>query len=66
MSFAKVCIRRNNKVLLLFNYYRNDDCKKMNNLFFGAVVRECKDGEVRLVGGENEREGRVEICYNGV
>ena len=26
----------------------------------------CKDGEVWLVGGENEREGRVETCYNGV
>ena len=26
----------------------------------------CSDGNVQLVGGENEREGRVEICYNGV
>ena len=26
----------------------------------------CEDGEVRLRGGQNEREGRVEICYNGV
>ena len=26
----------------------------------------CSDGEVRLYGGKNEREGRVEICYNGV
>jgi hypothetical protein len=26
----------------------------------------CGDGDVQLVGGENEREGRVEICYNGV
>ena len=26
----------------------------------------CKDGEVRLVRGESEREGQVEICYNGV
>ena len=26
----------------------------------------CRDGEVRLVGGDSEREGRVEMCYNGV
>ena len=26
----------------------------------------CMDGEVRLVGGKSEREGRVEMCYNGV
>ena len=25
----------------------------------------CMDGEARLVGRENEREGRVEMCYNG-
>ena len=26
----------------------------------------CADGTVRLAGGQNEREGRVEMCYNGV
>ena len=26
----------------------------------------CSDGDIQLVGGEGEREGRVEICYNGV
>ena len=24
----------------------------------------CKDGEVRLVGGEKDNEGRVEVCFN--
>ena len=26
----------------------------------------CEDFDVQLVGGECEREGQVEICYNGV
>ena len=26
----------------------------------------CENGEIRLVGGSNDREGRVEICFNGV
>ena len=24
----------------------------------------CRDGQIRLVGGRNENEGRVEICFN--
>ena len=26
----------------------------------------CRDGDVQLVGGRTEREGIVEMCYNGV
>ena len=26
----------------------------------------CTTGDVRLTGGSNEHEGRVEICMNGV
>ena len=25
----------------------------------------CRDGEIRLVGGSNTLEGRVEVCING-
>ena len=31
-----------------------------------AVQSNCSDGDVRLVGGSNEYEGRVEICINQV
>ena len=26
----------------------------------------CKDDEIRLVGGAQSNEGRVEVCYNSV
>ena len=29
-----------------------------------TIFANCTDGEVRLVGGADEREGRVEICIN--
>ena len=25
----------------------------------------CTNGEIRLVGGDTEYEGRVEVCYSG-
>ena len=29
-------------------------------------VDDCEDWSVRLVGGRNESEGRVEVCYSRV
>ncbi len=26
----------------------------------------CREGDLRLVGGRNANEGRVEICYNNI
>ena len=28
-------------------------------------ITDCTDGEIRLVDGTNELEGRVELCING-
>ena len=33
------------------------------NIFFVAASH-CTNGDLRLIGGANETEGRVEVCYN--
>ena len=30
---------------------------------FDVIVVVCEDGDIRLVGGSNEYEGRVEVCF---
>ena len=34
--------------------------------YCALLVPACPNGEIRLVGGSNDREGRVEICLNEV
>ena len=39
------------------------------SLIFSApeeVPKECENGDIRLVGGSTNREGRVELCFNDV
>ena len=38
----------------------------MEAIFFTSAPQDCVDGELRLVGGPSEREGRLEMCYGGV
>ena len=33
---------------------------------FNPIAPPCDNGAVRLVGGRNDTEGRVEFCANGV
>ena len=34
-------------------------------MYFNKSI-DCVDGNVRLTGGSNPLEGRVEVCYDGV
>lgn len=31
-------------------------------LFYAALDQACEDGNIRLMGGDSENEGRVELC----
>ena len=42
-------------------------CLFIRRLLYPVIshtVVDCDDGELRLVGGETELEGRVEVCFN--
>ena len=41
-------------------------CYLYQSSIFFNVAGNCTEGEVRLVNGANNMQGRVEICYNGV
>ena len=36
----------------------------MNGIYF--TVRNCTNGTIRLSGGRDQYEGRVEVCSNGL
>ena len=37
-----------------------------NCAFSYSAYSNCNLGDLRLVGGQNEREGRIEVCLNNV
>ena len=37
----------------------------MHDVICNNMCTDCTDGEIRLVGGTNILEGRVEVCING-
>lgn len=49
--------------------YGRGGFKSILNFYYTAPETEysnCTHGDIRLVGGRNESEGRLEVCYNNV
>ena len=46
----------------------SNNCLMQNNASSQSTppIADCSEGSVRLVGGLNSLEGRVEVCYSGV
>ena len=49
--------------------YVNNTCTCMNKEYVMSVITEeitdCVDGDIRLIGGQSELEGTLEVCLNG-
>ena len=45
------------------NYYWTNLCFYFSSFMF-SFTDDCSTGDIRLIGGESEREGRVEVCNN--
>ena len=59
----------NEDILINCNYILGDDCEYTNFVRVqcdGDGSDECTDHDVRIAGGLNASEGRVEVCLSGV
>ena len=52
-------------VLLNCTYTRDHNCVHVEDAGVECVEAVCEEESIRLVGGINETEGRVEICLGG-
>lgn len=52
------------KIGTCYRAYRTP-CLFILSFSMHIAPEDCDDGELRLMGGRDEREGRVELCYNG-
>ena len=51
--------------LLNCTYNPNHNCVHFEDASVRCVAAECNETDIRLVGGSNDNEGRVEVCING-
>ena len=63
INLADVQCTGDEEFLLNCSFTSNHDCFHSNDV---SVRCPCFHGDVRLVDGDNNRSGRVELCLNGV
>ena len=56
----------NEENLLNCSFIQEHDCGHNEDASVKCTVTECYEGVVRLVGGMNKTQGRVEICLGGL
>ena len=56
----------NEESLLNCSFTQEHNCRHNEDASVDCTVAECTEGTVRLIGGVNETEGRVEICLGGL
>lgn len=58
-----LCVR---ECLVQWTGHSTDVCCNILDLYLSATSNtSCHNGDIRLAGGRDSTEGRVEICYNG-
>ena len=57
----------NEDTLVSCGYLSNHNCIHSEDAGVTCGIQpSCNHGEIRLVGGSNDNEGRLEVCINGV
>ena len=48
----------------MYVFKQNDFCMDMFTCYIKPHTATCGDGDLKLVGGASEMEGRLEVCFN--
>ena len=55
----------NEELLVNCTYLSTHNCGHFEDAGVTCGAIQCNNSDIRLVGGSNDNEGRVEVCFNG-